>query len=252
MVTCACRSSRWGSAPSRPRITLIAVGVRPGDRVAIWAPNVWQWVVAALGVSAAGGVLVPINTRFKADEAQYIIDKSGAQLVLTVGEFLGVDYQAMCDGTLLDDFLAHDGAAGRPPRRPARRSVRRHLHLGHDRQAQRRDGHARADHRVFADVERDHGSARRRPVSRSSTRSSTRSDTRPASWPPSCAAPRSIPHAVFEPAQRDGAGRGRADHDAARAARAAPADPRSPRPRRTTTSRHCGSARPAPRSSLSR
>ncbi len=89
----------------------VASGVQPGDRVAIWAPNVWQWVIAALGVSAAGGVLVPINTRFKADEAQYIIDKSGAQLVLTVGEFLGVDYQAMCGGTLLSDFLAMDGPA---------------------------------------------------------------------------------------------------------------------------------------------
>src|SRR5260221_11619000 len=58
----------------------VARGVQPGDRVAIWAPNVWQWVVAALGLSAAGGVIVPINTRFKADEAKYIVDKSGATL----------------------------------------------------------------------------------------------------------------------------------------------------------------------------
>jgi acyl-CoA synthetase (AMP-forming)/AMP-acid ligase II len=90
-----------------------ARSVNPGDRVAIWAPNVWQWVIAALGVSAAGGVLVPINTRFKADEAQYIIDKSGAQLVLTVGEFLGVNYQEMCGGLLLDDFLATAAPASR-------------------------------------------------------------------------------------------------------------------------------------------
>jgi acyl-CoA synthetase (AMP-forming)/AMP-acid ligase II len=93
----------------------IASGVRSGDRVAIWAPNVWQWVIAALGVSAAGGVIVPINTRFKADEAQYIIDKSGARLVLTVGEFLGVNYQEMCDGTLLDEFLSLDAPAADMP-----------------------------------------------------------------------------------------------------------------------------------------
>ncbi len=86
----------------------IDLGVQPGDRVAIWAPNMWQWVVAALGVSGAGGVLVPINTRFKADEAQYIIDKSGAKLVLTVGEFLGVNYQEMCGGMLLDEFIGRD------------------------------------------------------------------------------------------------------------------------------------------------
>ena len=88
----------------------IARGVRPGDRVAIWAPNVWQWVVAALGVSAAGGVLVPINTRFKADEAQYVIERSAATFTLTVGEFLGVDYQSMCDGVLLDEFLATEAS----------------------------------------------------------------------------------------------------------------------------------------------
>ena len=36
-----------------------------GDRVSIWAPNIWEWVVTALGVHYAGGVLVPVNTRWK-------------------------------------------------------------------------------------------------------------------------------------------------------------------------------------------
>src|SRR5690348_16176502 len=40
---------------------LMASGVQPGDRVAIWAPNAWEWIVAALAVHAAGGALVPIN-----------------------------------------------------------------------------------------------------------------------------------------------------------------------------------------------
>lgn len=44
---------------------LIGHGVTPGDRVAIWAPNGWRWVVAALGAVSAGAVLVPLNTRFK-------------------------------------------------------------------------------------------------------------------------------------------------------------------------------------------
>ncbi len=100
-----------GRAVRQAAHNAVAHGVHHGDRVAIWAPNIWQWVIAALGVSAAGGVLVPINTRFKADEANYIIDRSGAKLVLTVGEFLGVDYQAMCGGMLLDDFLEAEAPA---------------------------------------------------------------------------------------------------------------------------------------------
>src|SRR5436305_8802491 len=43
---------------------LVGSGIGPGDRVAVWAPNVWEWIVAAMGAQAAGAVLVPVNTRF--------------------------------------------------------------------------------------------------------------------------------------------------------------------------------------------
>src|SRR5688500_14781150 len=48
----------------------VAVGLEPGDRVVVWAPNSADWVVSALGVLAAGGVLCPVNTRFKGPEAR--------------------------------------------------------------------------------------------------------------------------------------------------------------------------------------
>jgi acyl-CoA synthetase (AMP-forming)/AMP-acid ligase II len=70
----------------------MALGVERGDRVAIWAPNCWEWIVAALGVLGAGGVLVPINTRFKGREASYILERSGAELLFTVCGFLDIDY----------------------------------------------------------------------------------------------------------------------------------------------------------------
>ena len=66
--------------------------VARGDRVAIWAHNCWEWIVAALGVLAAGGVVVPINTRFKGREASYVIERSGAKLLFTVSGFLDIDY----------------------------------------------------------------------------------------------------------------------------------------------------------------
>ena len=74
---------------------LIAAGIAPGDRVAIWAPNSHEWVLAALGVHCAGAVMVPINTRMKGAEAADVIGRSGARVLFVVGEFLGVDYPAM-------------------------------------------------------------------------------------------------------------------------------------------------------------
>ena len=50
-----------------------AAGTEKGDRVAIWAPNSAEWIIAAFGLLTAGGVLVPVNTRFRADEAADII-----------------------------------------------------------------------------------------------------------------------------------------------------------------------------------
>ena len=51
----------------------IASGIERGDRVAIWAPNMGEWVIAALGALRAGAVVVTVNTRFKGAEAAHVI-----------------------------------------------------------------------------------------------------------------------------------------------------------------------------------
>src|SRR4029078_12886797 len=76
---------------------LIASGVDPGDRSAIWAPSTTEWVLAALGVYAAGAVIVPLNTRFKGAEAAYILDRARAKVLFTVTDFLDTDYVALLD-----------------------------------------------------------------------------------------------------------------------------------------------------------
>jgi len=76
----------------------MASGVAAGDRVAVWAPNCAEWMLAALGLLRAGGVLVPLNTRFKGGEAAYIIRNAGASTLVTVRGFLGVDYPALLAG----------------------------------------------------------------------------------------------------------------------------------------------------------
>jgi HIP---CoA ligase len=75
----------------------IATGVHPGDRVAIWAPNMAEWIVAALGLVGAGAALVPLNTRFKGPEAAYVLTRSRSRALFTVRGFLGIDYPAMLD-----------------------------------------------------------------------------------------------------------------------------------------------------------
>jgi acyl-CoA synthetase (AMP-forming)/AMP-acid ligase II len=72
----------------------IAAGVDKGERIAIWAPNIYQWIIAATGAQSIGAVLVPLNTRLKGAEAAYILRASGARLLFTVAEFLGMDYPA--------------------------------------------------------------------------------------------------------------------------------------------------------------
>jgi HIP---CoA ligase len=85
------------------------LGIGKGERVAIWAPNSAEWIIAAFGLLTAGGVLVPVNTRFKAEEAGDIIARSGVKAVLVQKGFLGQDYTAPAGTPVIDlksDFLS--------------------------------------------------------------------------------------------------------------------------------------------------
>jgi acyl-CoA synthetase (AMP-forming)/AMP-acid ligase II len=74
---------------------LVASGIGRGERVAVWAPNSLEWIVAALAVTTAGGVLVPVNTRFRGAEAGFVLARSGARVLFTVRGFLDTDYPAL-------------------------------------------------------------------------------------------------------------------------------------------------------------
>ncbi|WP_195763846.1 FadD3 family acyl-CoA ligase [Pseudoduganella rivuli] len=77
---------------------LLAAGIEPGDRVAIWAPNGHQWIAAALAIHSAGAVLVPVNTRLRGVEAGGILADSGARMLFCAGDFLGDYYPALLGG----------------------------------------------------------------------------------------------------------------------------------------------------------
>jgi acyl-CoA synthetase (AMP-forming)/AMP-acid ligase II len=68
--------------------SLIARGVQPGDRVALWAPNSAAWICSALGILATGAWLVPVNTRFKSREVAYVLEKVDARDLVVDDGFL--------------------------------------------------------------------------------------------------------------------------------------------------------------------
>src|SRR5580692_7711271 len=71
---------------------LISMGVRPGDRVVVWAPNSVEVALTAMAVASAGGVLVPLNTRLTAHESAELIRRTRPEVVLAFTDFLGRDY----------------------------------------------------------------------------------------------------------------------------------------------------------------
>ncbi len=108
---------RWTFTQYRDRIHAAARAfmdhdVQPGDRIAVWAPNLAEWAVAALGAHCVGAVLVPVNTRFKGREAVDLLARSSARILFTVTDFLDTDYVAMLNevgegSTGLSDRLPH-------------------------------------------------------------------------------------------------------------------------------------------------
>ena len=88
----------------------LALGVRPGDRVGIWAPNSATWMACSLGAQTAGAVVVPINTRYRAYEARELLARTDAAVLVVADGFLGYDYIAALGRT--DQELAQEAADG--------------------------------------------------------------------------------------------------------------------------------------------
>ncbi|MCC6619738.1 MAG: AMP-binding protein [Deltaproteobacteria bacterium] len=84
----AWRPVTWGAFAAMTRdvaLFLVARGLAHGDRVAILADNGVPWLAAALGVQAAGGVMVPIYPSSTADQVAYVLDHSDARVVFVGG-----------------------------------------------------------------------------------------------------------------------------------------------------------------------
>jgi len=74
---------------------LLGLGVKKGDKVAVWLPNIPEFLYAWIAASKIGAPLIPINTRYKAEEFGYILGNCDATTLLFMPEFLGNDYLGM-------------------------------------------------------------------------------------------------------------------------------------------------------------
>jgi fatty-acyl-CoA synthase len=76
---------------------LLGAGVRTGDRVGIWAPNVAEWVFVQYATAKIGAILVNINPAYRTHELEYVLNQAGASVLVAARSFKTSDYAAMID-----------------------------------------------------------------------------------------------------------------------------------------------------------
>src|SRR5258708_4750623 len=74
---------------------LLSRGVRKGDRVGIWSPNRYEWVITQYATAAMGAILVNINPAYRTSEFEYALNQSGISFLILAAGFRQADYRAM-------------------------------------------------------------------------------------------------------------------------------------------------------------
>ena len=114
LEACACALAR----------SLMANGIRSGDRIALYLPNIPAFMLAYLAGEKVGAIVVSVNSIFKSEEVKYLLNDSGAKLVFTTAELLhnvprdecpSIEKTVICEGQTADEILLGDWlAAGKP------------------------------------------------------------------------------------------------------------------------------------------
>jgi fatty-acyl-CoA synthase len=76
---------------------LMAMGIEKGDRVGMWAPNCAQWTVTQYATAKIGAILVNINPAYRTHELGYVLNQSGARMLIAATSFKTSDYVAMVE-----------------------------------------------------------------------------------------------------------------------------------------------------------
>ncbi|GAB3258389.1 AMP-binding protein [Chitinimonas naiadis] len=94
------QGTRWTYAELKQRVDacaahLLALGLQPGDRIGIWAPNCAEWVLMQFATAKAGLVLVNINPAYRLAELEYALNKVGCKALVLAPRLKSSDYLAL-------------------------------------------------------------------------------------------------------------------------------------------------------------
>ncbi len=118
---------RWTFAEFRDEVdrvarALINLGVQPGDKVSLWMPNRAEWLFLFGAIAKIGAVIVPINTRFRTGDMEYLVQHSDSTVLILMDRSGPVDYLDMLR-EVAPEVDTGDAANLRPATFPALRNV---------------------------------------------------------------------------------------------------------------------------------
>lgn len=87
--------AEFDAATNRVAKALIASGVRPGERVALWMTNRPEWLFLMFAIARVGACIVPLNTRYRTDDVSYTVRQSRSATLVTLDRSGPIDYQGM-------------------------------------------------------------------------------------------------------------------------------------------------------------
>ena len=77
---------------------LISLGVQPGNKVSLWVTNRPEWLFCFYALAKIGAVTVPVNTRFRTDDLEYVVRQSDSTTLITVDRSGPVNYLEIASG----------------------------------------------------------------------------------------------------------------------------------------------------------
>ena len=118
---------RWTFAEFRVEVdrvarALINLGVQPGDKVSLWMPNRAEWLFLFGAIAKIGAVIVPINTRFRTGDMEYLVQHSDSTVLILMDRSGPVDYLDMLR-EVAPEVDTGDAADLRPKTFPALRNI---------------------------------------------------------------------------------------------------------------------------------
>ena len=87
--------AEFGARVDRVARALVAIGLRPGDRMGIWAPNCAEWLLVQYASAKAGVILVNVNPAYRTSELEFVLKQSGCRVLISARAFKSSDYVAM-------------------------------------------------------------------------------------------------------------------------------------------------------------